>query len=55
MIDTLLIYEMSYRAEKSYFRFSELEWYKPTKEGLELVRDCEWLEELFQKEITYVL
>ena len=50
MIDTLLIHEMTHRAENSYLRFSENVWYKPVANGLELVSDSGWLEELFQKE-----
>lgn len=50
MIDTLLIHEMTYRAENSYFRFSENLWYKQVPNGLEIVPNSGWLEELFQKE-----
>ena len=50
MIDTLQIHEMSYRAEQSYLRFSENVWYKPVPNGLEIVENSGWLEELFQKE-----
>lgn len=50
MIDTLLVHEMTYRAENSYLRFSENLWYKPVANGLEIVENSGWLEELFQKE-----
>jgi hypothetical protein len=50
MIDAILIHEMTYRSENSYFRFSDNLWYKPVANGLEIVPNSEWLEELFQNE-----
>lgn len=48
MIEPIIVDEMTVKAEKSYLRFGENEWYSYEPGNITFIENFEWLEQMYQ-------